>query len=101
MAWWVIIDDSARFPRFQFLPPGEPPRRSHLFQGGDPTKVEGGMRGVPPHSYYAPRPQPRQKIPASDCDMNLGCTNNSLHFRKNYKHENHFHLQYPVIEMDN
>ena len=69
----------------------------------DPTcsKVEGGMRGVPPHSYYAPRPQPRQKIPASDCDMNLGCTNNSLHFRKNYKHENHFHLQYPVIEMDN
>ena len=43
-------DDSARFPRFQFLPPGEPPRRSHLFQGGDPTKVEGGMRGVPPES---------------------------------------------------
>ena len=51
-------DDSARFPRFQFLPPGEPPRRSHLEQGGGLTrwtKVEGGMRGATLH-YYAPRP---------------------------------------------
>ena len=70
-------DDSARFPRFQFLPPGEPPRRSHLFQGGDPTKVEGGMRGVPPHSTIMLLDlTSAENTCHSDCDMNLGCNNN-------------------------
>ena len=65
----------------------------------DPTcsKVEGGMRGVPPHSTIMLLDlTSAENTCHSDCDMNLGCTNNSLHFRKNYKHENHFHLQYPV-----
>ena len=45
----------------------------------DPTcsKVEGGMRGVPPHSTIMLLDlTSAENTCHSDCDMNLGCNNN-------------------------